>query len=242
MQDLHARACAFLDGMSVLASRAWDAAAGHRLSLGVAAGALVIGTAAIAAPGAREHMRTQFQDAAERAAYFTSTAAPTYQMVWTGKDLDGDGQPDFVNPTGGEVREHDAYGYGHFGARRDGGSREHEGVDFIATAGQQVLAPISGFVTKIGLAYPGDTTLQFVEITNPALGQVARVFYIDPLVEVGGAVALGHPVGIARTLQDKYAGGMTDHVHLELMDTRGQRFDAQRVLTARLETVNPKRG
>jgi hypothetical protein len=155
------------------------------------------------------------------------------KLVWQGADVDGDGQADFANPTGKDLRQTDAYGCGEFGASRDGGSRDHEGVDFKADAGQPLVAPISGYVSKIGYAYPGDETLKFVEITNPALHYEARVFYIDPSVQVGDAVAIGRRIGVHHTLERKYPGGMTDHVHLELMDTHGTRFDATRVLTAR---------
>src|ERR1700741_2539230 len=41
------------------------------------------------------------------------------ELVWEGKDIDGDGIGDFANPTGHEARGHDAYGEGEFGARRD---------------------------------------------------------------------------------------------------------------------------
>ena len=95
---------------------------------------------------------------------------------------------------------------------------------------------MSGYVTKIGYAYAGDNDLQYVEITNPALGYEARVFYIDASVEVGDAVALGSPIGKAHSLQHKYPGGMTDHVHLEMAET-GQRLDATRLIVARLVTV-----
>src|SRR5205085_2939217 len=138
------------------------------------------------------------------------------RLVWEGDDVDGDGKADFANPTGHEMRGHDAYGEGEFGASRDGGVRRHEGVDFIADAGQAVAAPMSGYVTKIGFAYPGDHVLKFVEITNPALHYQARVFYVDPTVEVGDTVAVGEAIGRAHTLQRKYPGGMTNHVHLEV--------------------------
>jgi peptidoglycan LD-endopeptidase LytH len=157
-------------------------------------------------------------------------------LVWRGADLDADGSPDFVNPTGKPPRETDAYGHGWFGASRDGGSRQHEGVDFVAEAGQTVVAPISGYVTKIGYAYAGDPDLRFVEITNPALGHVARVFYVDPRVAVGQAVRLGAAIGLAHSLQATYPGGMTDHVHLEIQGPGRARFDATEVLTARYET------
>ncbi len=156
-------------------------------------------------------------------------------MVWEGADIDGDGQPDFANPTGQAPREHDDFGDGYFSASRDGGRRRHEGVDYAGTPGQTVVAPLSGFVTKIGYAYADDQNLEFVEISNPALGYVARVFYIDPSVQVGDAVHLGAPVGKLDSLQDRYPG-ITNHVHLELMQN-GQRFDAQEVITAKMETV-----
>jgi murein DD-endopeptidase MepM/ murein hydrolase activator NlpD len=163
----------------------------------------------------------------------TATAPqPPRVLKWVGKDVDGDRAPDFVNPTGQEQRTSDAYGYGVFGAPRDGGTRPHLGVDFKATAGQPVKAPISGYVTKIGFAYSGDDTLKFVEVTNPALNYKARVFYMDPTVEVGDAVHLGQPVGTSHTLQEKYPNGMTDHVHLEITDPAGRKLDAARVLTA----------
>ncbi len=159
--------------------------------------------------------------------------APQKVLVWSGADVDGDGAADFVNPTGAAPRTEDAYGYGHFGASRDGGSRDHEGVDWKAEAGQAVVAPISGYVTKIGQAYAGDADLKFVEITNPALGYVARVFYVNPAVEVGQALRLGESLGRAHSLQAKYPGGMTDHVHMELQGPDRTRLDSSTVLTAR---------
>jgi peptidoglycan LD-endopeptidase LytH len=146
--------------------------------------------------------------------------------------VDGDGKSDFANPTGQATRDHDAYGEGEFGASRDGGVRRHEGVDFIADAGQTIVAPISGFVTKIGFAYAGAPELKFVEITNPALKYEVRVFYVEPQVQVGESIAVGHPIGRAHTLQHRYPAGMTDHVHLEIQDRRGVRLDATRVITA----------
>jgi peptidoglycan LD-endopeptidase LytH len=162
--------------------------------------------------------------------------APQKVLVWSGADIDGDGAADFVNPTGQAARTEDAYGYGAFGASRDGGAREHEGVDWIAEAGQDVVAPISGYVTKIGQAYAGDPDLKFVEITNPALNYVARVFYVNPSVAVGDTLRLGQSIGQAHSLQAKYPGGMTDHVHMELQGPDRARFDSSTVLTARYVT------
>lgn len=162
----------------------------------------------------------------------SAEASAPLELVWQGRDVDGDGRDDFCNPTGREARGHDAYGEGEFGARRDGGSRRHEGVDFMARAGQAVAAPISGYVSKIGYAYAGDQTLKFIEITNPALRYAARVFYVNPKVQIGDAVAIGKTIGTAHSLQRKYPGGMTDHVHLEIIDKAGDRIDAGKVIVA----------
>lgn len=194
---------------------------------------LVTTTAAAAAPITKTVQNVARATAVERAVeQAVSEPEAPMERVWDGADIDGDGDADFANPTGREPRGHDAYGAGEFGARRDGGSRRHEGVDYVARAGQAVTAPISGYVTKIGYAYSGDPNLKFVEITNPALNYVARVFYVNPRVEVGDAVAMGRMIGTARSLQRKYPGGMTDHVHLEIIDRRGGRIDATRIITA----------
>lgn len=157
-------------------------------------------------------------------------------VVWRGQDVDGDGAADFANPTGAAPRGDDPFGHGGFGARRDGGARIHEGVDYAAVADQAVTAPISGFVTKIGFAYAGDTSLRFVEITNPAIGYVARAFYVEPTVRVGDALRLGDTIGRAKSLQSHYPG-ITDHVHLEILRAGGARLDATRLIAARTVKV-----
>lgn len=157
-------------------------------------------------------------------------------LVWKGADIDHDGAADFANPTGAAPRGHDAFGDGWFGARRDGGSRDHEGVDYAAVAGQHVRAPMSGYVTKIGYAYAGDTGLKFVEITNPALGYAARAFYVEPGVEVGQTVRLGQPIGKVESLQGHYPG-ITDHVHLEILAPGGDRVNAARLIKPTMVAV-----
>jgi murein DD-endopeptidase MepM/ murein hydrolase activator NlpD len=158
-------------------------------------------------------------------------------LRWEGKDVDGDGAQDFVNPTGLELRAVDAFGHGHFGASRDGGTRDHKGVDYKAAAGQAVKAPISGYVTKIGSAYSSSPEYRYIEITNPALRYEARVFYVDPDVRVGESVHLGDVIGTVRSLKLKYGEAVTDHVHLEIKAPGGRNIDATQVLTAHVETA-----
>jgi hypothetical protein len=173
------------------------------------------------------------------------TAAPAPRAVldlappapaWEGRDIDGDGAPDFANPTGAAPRGHDRYGDGYFHASRDGGARAHEGVDYDSRAGQEVMAPISGYVAHIGYAYPGDERFKYVEIDNPALRLQARVFYVEPTVQLGDSIELGRPIGAARSLQGRYPG-ITDHVHLEV-EARGRKIDAQTVILAKGPTAS----
>jgi murein DD-endopeptidase MepM/ murein hydrolase activator NlpD len=198
---------------------------------------LMAATAAVASPLAPTRLPKTDVAAAVDKLQADATAAQALRLVWEGADVDGDGRADFANPTGHAPREHDVYGEGRFGARRDGRERRHEGVDYVAEAGQEVIAPISGHVTKIGLAYAGDSTLKFVEITNPALRFAVRVFYVRPDVTEGEAVQVGRPIGTAKSLQRKYPGGMTDHVHLEVLDDRGRRMDSTRLITAQYAPV-----
>lgn len=208
------------------AALARNRANGHRV---LRAAALSLMAVVIAALGVRQTWASAQVVAAARAAHSETTAAmkpvlaalrqvpPTpAPKPAPGADIDGDGQSDFMNPTGRAARTHDAYGYGAFGASRDGGTRMHEGVDYVSVPDQTVLAPMSGFVTRLGYAYAGDMNLRTVEIVNPALNYVARILYVDPSVTVGQAVHLGETIGHAQSLQGKYPGGMTNHVHLQI--------------------------
>lgn len=204
--------------------------------------AMVVGAGAATVIDAAAQVRT-----GEGLAATVAAAVPAVQMignprpvtlVWEGQDIDGDGAEDFVNPTGGNMRGFDAYGYGHFGASRDGGTRDHKGVDYRAEAGQAVKAPISGYVTKIGTAYSSAPEYKYVEIRNPALRYEARVFYVDPAVSVGDSVHLGDVIGTVRSLKLKYGDAMTDHVHLELTGPSGVKFDATEVLHAHVEVAD----
>jgi len=166
----------------------------------------------------------------------SAKASPTVRRIvqWEGADLDGDGTADVANPVGHAPRQWDAYGSGQFGAPRDGGARRHAGEDYTAEADQVVVAPISGFVTKIGYPYADDPQLRYVEITNPALKISARVFYVHPEVQVGAAIAIRAPIGTAQSLQARYPG-IINHVHLEIANGAEQKLDPSRMIFARLE-------
>jgi hypothetical protein len=155
-------------------------------------------------------------------------AAYTVIREAQGADINGDGVGDFVNPTGHAQRGKDAFGSGAFLASR--GGRAHAGVDYVAKAGQQVVAPIAGFVTKVGYAY-ADDSYRYIEITNRITGYTARVMYVGPEVKVGEALALGQPIGRAESLQRRYAG-ITNHVHLEIARLNGRQLDCTKLIPA----------
>ncbi|HEX8569823.1 MAG TPA: M23 family metallopeptidase [Caulobacteraceae bacterium] len=148
-----------------------------------------------------------------------------------GADVTGDGQPDFVNPTGLAPRGKDAYGSGEFGASRTG--HIHAGVDYVSSAGQRVFAPIGGVVTRIGHPYSDDASFRYVEITNPQTGYKARVMYVGPQVREGERVDLGEEIGRAQTLQRRYPRGITDHVHLEIARLNGRTMNAATLVPTR---------
>lgn len=101
-----------------------------------------------------------------------------------------------TNPTGGEARGCDEEGCGNFGAARRGG-RLHEGVDIVATAGSDVVAPISGTVRIIHAVYVNDDPdFDGVAITADD-GTVYKVLYVEPSVREGDVVAEGDIIGTA---------------------------------------------
>ena len=182
---------------------------------------------AVAAPVAGQPLSVA--DAARRAAAAPMSAPIARSVMAGGADVDGDGAVDFINPTGQGLRDVDGFGSGAFLASRDGGSRDHVGADFLNRPGQDVAAPISGYVTKIGFAYDGDARFRYVELTNRAIGYVARVFYLTPTVEVGQAVRLGRTIGTALSLQDRYPG-ISDHVHVETTEIGVGRVDPAKLI------------
>lgn len=126
-----------------------------------------------------------------------------------------------LNPTGGEFRQPDARGQGHFGAPR--GSRLHKGQDIVGQSGQDVLAPMSGVVTKIGYSYDDDLSFRYIHIKGEEAS--ARVHYVKPSddIKLGSEVERGEVIGSLLSLKERYPG-ITDHAHLELW-VEGSRID-----------------
>ena len=64
------------------------------------------------------------------------------------------------------IRENDKFGSGYFGASRDGGKRQHKGVDYAVYPGSLVYAHVGGTVTKLGFPYGDDLGFRYVQITD----------------------------------------------------------------------------
>lgn len=103
-----------------------------------------------------------------------------------------------------------------FGASR-GGGRKHLGLDLISVPGDEVVAPISGRVVKVGWAYP-DADLGSLTIEGE--GATFQLLYVRSLQKVGTLLTQGDVVGEAQDVAAYYArkgqNGMTNHVHGKL--------------------------
>lgn len=127
-------------------------------------------------------------------------------------------------------------GSGAFGATR-GKYRLHEGEDYVFAPGADVLSPVQGVVTKLGYPY-GLTDKQnrtsyriqfrYVQVTDSA-GNLHRLFYVSPDVQVGDNVLEGVHLGVAQPIIHRIsldgrtygARGMKNHVHYEILDREG---------------------
>lgn len=159
-----------------------------------------------------------------------SASGTTDARASAGIDLNGDGRFDLARPVDHPLRGVDAYGSGAYGAVRDGGRRRHQGIDLMAAPGEPVRAPIAGVVTRIGAAYAGQDRLQFVEIANPQTRYTARVLYVGATVALGSHVDAGDLIGSAQDLAVRYALGITNHVHVELVSSRTGHLDPTTML------------
>ena len=120
------------------------------------------------------------------------------------------------------MRKPDLFGMGHYGASR--GDRKHNGIDYACYPGSNILAPISGGVSKIGYPYGDDISFRYVQITTKDQKNV-RVFYVDPDVKIGDLVLADKTmIGKSQELGKRYKG-ITEHIHLEVKDMRGNYID-----------------
>jgi len=108
----------------------------------------------------------------------------------------------------------DPMGSGAFGSSR--GHREHEGVDFMCIAGQPVIAPMAGRITRKLRVYAKDARYQGLVLRREHV--LIKLFYVEPdEALIGAGVEEGQVIGTAQNIADKYGTGMHPHVHMEVI-------------------------
>jgi len=124
------------------------------------------------------------------------------------------------NPMFNPIRQSDAWGDGYFGASR--GDRPHLGVDYVVNEGEVIYAPCD--MDSFNLSYPysfgtNDTYILTGARFNTKIDGVnfdGRLWYFTPYSHLFGRdIPKGTPIGVAQTLQHRYAG-ITDHLHFQL--------------------------
>lgn len=141
-----------------------------------------------------------------------------------------------ILPVTGGLERNDRDGNGWYGASRDGGRRQHKGVDVTTNApGDPVFAPINGVVEKHGWT-DNNLTHPIVNIrgTGTHDGLKFRLFYVDPgPMKAGTAVSPGDQVGTYKDVQAAYPGrkDMKHHVHVETLYD-GKHIDPALILPA----------
>ncbi|MCM0021492.1 MAG: M23 family metallopeptidase [Tagaea sp.] len=123
---------------------------------------------------------------------------------------------------GGRIREIDAQGEGHFGARRvrPTGPAGHAGIDIEAAPGAQVVSPVDGVVV-VPQGQPDDGTGRRAIVIRTDDGHQFRMLYVsrDANIRDGARVVAGQTtLGTAIDNRTLYPGaqGMTNHIHMEV--------------------------
>jgi hypothetical protein len=107
----------------------------------------------------------------------------------------------------------DSEGNGAFASRR--GGKRHKGADFEFKPGEIVRSPVTGLVTRIGIAYEGDS-YRLVEILSHKGYLLWRFLYVDPSVRAGDKIEVDQAIGTAQDISKRYSEEMTPHVHVEI--------------------------
>jgi len=127
-------------------------------------------------------------------------------------------------PTDKGKRGVDKCGSGEFGSSREGGKREHAGIDYC---GSTVYAPIGGTAEIIGKGYN-----KGVRITGKQGGTKYTVIVMHINVNIkAGKVKEGQTIG-APMSGKKICKGMKDHAHVEVYKQPGnQKMNPDDVIT-----------
>ena len=123
------------------------------------------------------------------------------------------------------MRDCDPQGCGTFGAGR--GSRTHKGIDIVFEVGEDVLSPISGTISRYPIPYANDRSIKGIEIKNASYR--VMLFYVENQLPIGTKVTKGQKIATAQNIAGKYGGGMINHVHLEVYDSKGALLNPEKL-------------
>lgn len=114
------------------------------------------------------------------------------------------------------LRNEDKTGNGWYGAKR--GNRNHEGVDYVVTPGEEIYACCSGKV-RVGQVYEYSSKMKLVEIKGKEGLHSVKVLemYVLPNVKNGDFVKKGQFIGYAQDVAKFHeSNNMKPHVHISL--------------------------
>lgn len=116
---------------------------------------------------------------------------------------------------GQKSRVKDGYGSGQYGSSRDKGKREHDGIDIVVAAGEEIFSPIKGEIVREAVPYGNDPNYKGIVIKGIEKwkGYEIKIFYAEGLFS--GMASPSQKIGNAQNIKAKYPG-ITNHIHLEV--------------------------
>lgn len=129
-------------------------------------------------------------------------------------DLDNDPVDDLYIPVLFGVSLSDLYP--NFGDPRDGGDREHEGFDMMATDGTPIVSPTDAVVIRIG---DGSGSGEYVSTANPG-GETFVYMHLSEVADIdeGDVLEAGDLIGYVGNTGN--ASGGAAHLHFEIRENR----------------------
>lgn len=117
-----------------------------------------------------------------------------------------------MSPTGKGIRS-DHEGDGNYGASR--GSRIHNGIDYLCTEGQIVVAPFGITITRVANPKAKSPLSGIAWRRGKSSG---KMFYFKPYSDlIGKKVKQGETIGIAQSVSRDYGlPKMKDHIHFQV--------------------------
>lgn len=120
------------------------------------------------------------------------------------------------NPTNSR-RGRDAWGNGAYGARRDGGRRQHKGLDIVCQDNSVVYAPFDVTLNGRVIVYTDPKKAVINDGINlSGAGLDFKLFYVRP-DSYRGMVKKGQRLGVMLPMQAVYPG-ITSHIHVQMAD------------------------